>query len=321
MKKETMRILRDPKGMPPCVVVLGMFDGVHRGHQSLLMQGRALADAAGVPLCVCTFEPHPLKVLRPELAPPMLTTLTERAVLFAQYGVDILSVLTFTRERAAQPPEEFLAGLKTDYSSVAVVCGFNFSFGDKGRGNAQMLQAWGQTEGITVAVAGDYRVDDDTVSSTGVRARLQGGDVTGAARLLGHYYTVSGPVVHGRQIGRTLGYPTANVCPPDGKVLPGHGVYVCTLTTTFGEFPAMVDIGSHPTLPDGRVTVEAHIPGVRINLYNRRVRLTFLKKLRGEICFPDREALIAQLRRDEKETQAYFDALREREEAEPWVLL
>ena len=170
-----MRIVRDPINMGSCVLVLGMFDGVHRGHQALLMAGRDLADQYGMPLHVCTFEPHPLQVLRKEAAPPLLTTLTERAQLMASFGVDALCVHTFTRKVAAQEPEDFLRQLDEVYNPHAIVAGFNYSFGSKGRGDGEMLKAWGAEHGCEVVIVPKVELDGDSVSSTRIRLMLREG--------------------------------------------------------------------------------------------------------------------------------------------------
>lgn len=297
-----MQILRNPGALSPCVLVLGMFDGVHRGHQALLMTGLELAEQSGLPLNVCTFVPHPLRVLRPQAAPPLLTTMTERARLMAGFGVDHLCILPFTTETAVETPKEFMDMLAQVYQPRHVVCGFNYSFGHMGAGSAASLR----DGGFDVTVVPEVVLGGETVSSTRIRRLLAQGDIHQATRLLGHSYTLSGRVMNGKHIGRTMGYPTANVEIPAEKALPAFGVYACWLQTASHIYPAVVNVGRHPTLPEGSVTVEAYALGQHLSLYGEKVRLLFLEHLRPEKRFDSVEALKAQITRDADEARTYF---------------
>ena len=305
-----MRILRDPVSLQRCVLALGTFDGVHLGHQALLMRGGELAGELGCPLVACTFEPHPLRVLRPEIAPSMLTTLPERAALMASYGVDNLCVTTFTRERADQSAEDYMDELTRVYQPAAVVCGYNFTFGRGGQGTGETLRAYGMAHGFETVIVPEVRVAGAPVSSSRIREALRQGDLPLVARLMGHAYTLSGRVADGKHIGRTLGFPTANVTISRGKALPAFGVYACWLETAMGYYPAVVNVGRHPTLPEGHVTVEAYVLDANLSLYGQRVRLTFLRFQRPERIFDGVEALQAQIAQDTEECRAYFAALR-----------
>ena len=305
-----MRILRDPKRLSPCVLVLGMFDGVHRGHQALLMRGDELAQEMVYPLCVLSFEPHPLRVLAPEKAPALLNTLPEKARIMQSFGVDGLCITTFDRARADQSPEDFMAEMVQTYAPVVVVCGFNFTFGKGGTGNGRMLREFGKKHGFRTVIVPEVLVEGETVSSTRIRKVLENGDISMANRLLGQAYTLSGKVENGKQLGRTMGFPTANVRSPRHKALPAFGVYDCWLETAEGGYyPAVVNVGSHPTLPEGQVTVEAHVlieADEPLDLYDQHVRLSFLRFQRAETRFDSKEALQAQIARDVEEARAYF---------------
>lgn len=305
-----MRILRNPSSMQPCVLVLGMFDGVHRGHQALLMAGVALSEATGLPLNVFTFEPHPMQVLRPESAPPLLTTLTERARLMADFGVDSLCILPFDRQTASQDPACFMDYMARVYQPRHVVCGFNFTFGSRGAGSGESLRAYGQEHGFDVTIVPEVILGRETVSSTRIRSLLQQGNIHEATRLLGHSYTLSGRVMNGKRIGRTMGYPTANVDIPKGKALPAFGVYACWMEVEERIYPAVVNVGRHPTLPEGSVTVEAYALDECLSLYGKKVRLSFLSYLRAEKRFAGVDELKAQITRDAQEAREYFDGMR-----------
>ena len=273
------------------------------------MAGVELAEETGLPLNVCTFEPHPLEVLRPEMAPPLLTTLTERARLMAEFGVDHLCILPFDRQLAAQSPERFMEALVRDYRPRHVVCGFNYTFGQRGAGNGENLRAYGREHGFDVTVVPEVVLGGETVSSTRIRDLLEKGSMHEATRLLGHSYTISGRVMDGKHIGRTMGFPTANVEIPRGKALPAFGVYACWMQVEERIYPSVVNVGRHPTLPEGSVTVEAYALDECLSLYGKKVRLMFLEFLRPEKKFDSVEALKTQINRDAQEAKEYFDEL------------
>lgn len=306
-----MKLLWNPAKTAPCVLVLGMFDGVHCGHQELLMTGDELAAKYGVDLNVYTFEPHPLERIRPDLAPPLLTTLPERSSLMASFGVTNFCVADFTPEMRDQTPEEFLQDVLDRYEPKAIVCGFNYTFGVKGSGNGEYLTAWGREHGVEIAIVPNVELRGGTVSSTRIRKLLEAGEVHEAALLMGHAYRLTGRVVHGKHVGRTLGYPTANIQPYHKKLLPAYGVYACWMETKDELWPAVVNIGRHPTVPGGvPVTVEAHaLTETPLDLYGQTVRLTLLERLRPEKSFSGMEELKAQIAEDTESAWAFFNSL------------
>ena len=301
-----MHIWVDPKQTDPCVLVLGMFDGVHRGHQRLLAVGNQLAQEEALPLRVCTFEPHPLAVLCPDKAPPMLTTLPERARCMLGFGVSDLCVLPFTQALAQEEPEDFLQRMAAAFRMRHVVAGFNNTFGRRGRGDGELLRRMGGTLGYQAHIVPAVEIDGAPVSSTRIRRLLQAGEIAQANRLLGHAYTLSGRVGQGKHIGRTMGYPTANVDVPPRKALPAYGVYACYLTVEGGTYPAVVNVGRHPTLPEGAVTVEAHVLDSCLMLYGKKVRLDFLHFQRPERRFDTVEDLRAQINADAQGARDFF---------------
>ena len=301
-----MRWIRDPERLEPGVLALGMVDGVHRGHQALLAEGEAIARAEGLPLAVCTFEPHPLEVLRPDLAPKRLATPMERAQLMARCGADVLAEIRFTRALADREPGDFLRGLAERFRPACVVCGYNFTFGRGGRGDGEFLTRWAAANGIGTVIVPAVCVAGKPVSSTRIRGCLAAGDVSEAARLLGHTYSLTGPVLHGKRQGRTMGFPTANVRIPARKQLPAYGVYLCGVTYQGAEHPGIVNVGRHPTLPEGGVTVEAHVLDDARDLYGLPVRVSFLRFLRPEKPFRGKEELAEQIARDKEAALAFF---------------
>lgn len=302
-----MRVIR--KGLPAGkrVVALGTFDGVHLGHGKLIHSAKMLAANTDVPLRVCTFNRHPLEVLRPDNPPELLSTTPEKAAEMCRLGVDEMELIPFDRETADLEPEAFLERLRSSMEVRAVVAGWNYTFGRKGRGDADLLTADGKAHGYKVLIVPPETLEDGTaISSTLVRQKLKEGLMAEAGALLGRGYTITGTVAPGKHQGRTLGFPTANIAPWKRKALPKYGVYTCLLETAENAFPAVANIGLQPTLPSGSVTVEAHILDNSPELYGRKVRLTPLKMLREEKRFDSPEDLRKQIEKDRDEALALF---------------
>lgn len=298
--------LTPPAKCDPCVVVLGMFDGVHLGHRELLATARAWARKDHLPVCVMTFQRHPIEVLRPDMAPPLLTTLPQRAQLMAGQGVDSLVALPFTRETAAQPAEDFLRELCRRFRPRHIVCGFNYTFGHKGMGNGEMLQRMEKELGYQTHIVPPVTYAGDSISSTRIRGLIQNGNMTLANQLLGEPYAITGRVETGKRVGRTLGFPTANLALPKGRVIPAYGVYTAWLETDDKRYPAVLNVGRHPTLPEGHATMEAHVLDEKVMLYGKKVRIVFLHFQRGERRFESVEALKTQIARDAEAARAWF---------------
>jgi riboflavin kinase/FMN adenylyltransferase len=290
-----------PAGFGPSVVVIGNFDGVHRGHVHVLRT--AAAEANGRHVVAITFDPHPMAVLRPEHAPSMLTGVEDRAGLLAAAGADAVFALPFSREVAAWTPDEFIDRvLVSGLGAAVVVVGANFRFGARASGDVESLRSHGGFEVIAVPLEGGPQV----WSSTYIRQCLAAGDVEGAAEALGRDYAVSGLVVKGDQRGRELGYPTANV-PVGEAAVPADGVYAGWLTRadTGERFPAAISVGTNPTFAGQRERrVEAYaLDRDDLELYGVRVEIAFHARIRGMVAFDGVEALIDTMRGDVERTR------------------
>ena len=297
-----MRIVRGLESFPPdppaSAVALGAFDGIHVGHRAILGTAVSIARARSLPALACTFDPHPLDVLQPGGAPVPITTLAERLALMEETGVDGVVVLEFTRGLAAMEPEAFVKDvLLTRLGARDIVVGFNHRFGHRARGDARLLTELAPGLGFTAHIVPPQVVDGVAVSSSEIRALLQRGDVASAARFLGRPYGVGGRVVRGAGRGRTLGFPTANV-ETDRPLLIPTGVYACRGRVDGGIYPTVVNIGVRPTFAEQTLAVEAHLLDFSADLYDRELRLEFIRRLRGEQKFPSPEALKKQIALD-----------------------
>jgi riboflavin kinase/FMN adenylyltransferase len=292
-----------PADLGRTVVSVGNFDGVHLGHRHVLAVAREEADRLGVATVVAvTFDPHPMAVLRPEHAPPTLTSIRTRARLIADCGVDALFVLPFDRAVAALAPEEFVEQVLVGaLHARGVVVGANFRFGARAAGDVALLHELGRGrdfEVVGVPLDGGPQV----WSSTYVRQCLACGDVAGAAEALGRPFSVRGVVVEGDKRGRDLGFPTANVPTPGDEAAPADGVYAGWLTRrdTGERFPAAISVGTNPTFDGERERrVESYVLGRDdLDLYGVEVQVDFVERLRGMVRFEGVEALVETMRDD-----------------------
>jgi riboflavin kinase/FMN adenylyltransferase len=291
------RLLRQP------AVAIGNFDGVHLGHQRLLERARAAAARAGGESVVLTFEPHPAKVLAPKLAPPLLATPARKLELIAAEGMDVCVVEPFDGQLAASSPDWFTDELLArGLGAKHVVVGYDFTYGQKRAGTVDTLRAAGARLGFDVEVVSAVSQDGLVASSTKVREFVLEGNVAGARVLLGRPFDVDGRVVRGAGRGRTIGVPTANVA-IDGELLPRPGVYagrVRRLGDASGRWvDAAINLGTNPTFVQaGALSLEAHLLDFQEDIYDERVRVAFVARLRDEQRFASIDALIAQIQRD-----------------------
>lgn len=297
-------------GLPPTVtgtvLTLGTFDGMHRGHQDVIARLVRRAREASLPSVLLTFEPHPLAVVRPESAPPLLTLPAERLEVLAPLGLDYVVVLPFTPTLAAYTAEQFVdLVLRRRYRLRELFIGYDHGFGRGREGSAEVLQALGAARGFAVEVVRPVSVGGDAaISSTRIRRAVASGDLAAAAAGLGRPYSVSGRVVSGAGRGRTLGYRTLNLGPVDRrKLLPPEGVYAVRVQTPEGTHGGMLNLGPRPTFGDPEVGIEAHLFDVSGDWYGAWVRLDFVARLRDTRRFPGPDALRRQLDLDEQDAR------------------
>ena len=294
-----------PPGWGRCVLTIGVFDGLHRGHQQLVEATVARAAELGLPAVMMTFDPHPAEVVRPGSHPAELITLRRKAELAADLGIDAFLVLPFTPAVAATEPETFVHDILVERLHVAsVLVGENFRFGHRGAGGLELLRSLGAKFGFTAQGVDLVSKDTLPVTSTLVRAEVDAGDVHAAAQALGRPHRVEGIVVHGDgRGGSELGYPTANLDVVAHGAVPGDGVYAGWFLLGGRRSPAAISIGSNPTF-SGRVrTVEAFVLDEGGNFYGRRVALDFVERLRGMVKYDSVQELIEQIGRDVEQTR------------------
>jgi riboflavin kinase/FMN adenylyltransferase len=295
-----------PEDWGPSVVTIGVFDGVHRGHQRILAGAAGAAREFGLPLVVVTFDPHPSEVIRPGTHPALLCSLRRRSQLLAEFGADAVCVLQFTLEFSHLRPEEFVrAVLAERLHARRVVVGENFRFGHRAAGDLALLAELGEkydfrAEGIPLLAQ-----DGVIMSSSAIRELVAAGDVAGAARGLGRPHRVEGVVVRGEQRGKALGVPTANLETAEHAAVPADGVYAGWLASLDADgqetarWPAAISIGTNPTFDGQHRVVEAYaLDRDDLDLYGVHVAVDFAARLRGMVRFDSVDALVAQMRAD-----------------------
>jgi riboflavin kinase/FMN adenylyltransferase len=281
-------------------IAIGNFDGVHAGHRALLARAHELAEAHGALAVALTFDPHPSALLAPGGAPPRITSMARRLELFAAAGVDAVVVEPFTRELAGIPADAFVDDIViAALRARAIVVGYDFNYGQGRTGNVDSLRARGAAAGIEIAVVPPVMIDGEIAGSTRVRRHLRAGDLAQVERVLGRRWDVDGVVVHGAERGRAIGIPTANIA-PDVELAIAPGIYAVTLAVDGGPaLPAVASLGTNPTFVDaGQLVLEVHVLDWHGEIYDRRVRTTFVARLRDELKFASVEALLVQIHRD-----------------------
>ncbi|NKB89985.1 MAG: bifunctional riboflavin kinase/FAD synthetase [Acidobacteria bacterium] len=296
-------------GLPASAVTIGNFDGVHRGHQRVMKAAVTAGRDAGIPAVVCTFEPHTLKILRPDRAPSLLQTLEQRLAAIEQLGVDVVVVIPFDDEVAATGRRRFVDEFLCDelrVQSLHVSRGFSFGRGRGGR--TEYLEERAAEKQFTVVRVDAAQETGDTVSSSRIRAAVTEGRVADAAAMLGRPYSLSGTVIHGSGRGAQLGAPTANIAPLN-ECLPGPGVYVGQLQGPDLDASAVMNVGVRPTFTStDELSFEAHLLDFDGDLYEAEVELRFIDRLRDERRFESPDALSEQIQADAKMARRTLEA-------------
>jgi len=292
------------------VIALGNFDGLHRGHLKIIERvKRGAAEHGGTPMAM-TFDPHPPRVVRPDKAPALLMTKAQKLEAIADAGVQGAAIVRFTSDLSRWDPEMFVRTVLVDWLHVAEVwVGANFLFGRDRSGNFSILRLLGSRYGFKAEKIDPVRYKDFVVSSTRIRRLVSEGRVDEAGALLGHQYCLDGSVIRGDQRGRTLGFPTANLC-SENELLPPHGVYATTTRINEVVHASVTNVGTRPTVDaSGRTVVETHIFNLDRDLYGQSIRVGFVQRLRDERAFESLEQLRAQINADCQRARVLFGRL------------
>ncbi|MBR5291867.1 MAG: bifunctional riboflavin kinase/FAD synthetase [Clostridia bacterium] len=279
-------------------IALGTFDGLHKGHRRILEAMEQTAEELGLHKAVYTFSNHPLEAFG--MAPKRLMTDEERLSGLSKYGEVIAE--RFDRELASTAPEEFARRMAEEYGMAVAVAGFNFTFGSRGSGNMELLREYGAKYGFEVLEIPPLEYEDEPISSTRIRAAIEGGEISDANSMLGRPYFITGPVIANKGIGRRIGFPTANVRADGQLVLPKSGVYACYVLLGDRRYGAATNVGCNPTVYGETITIEPHILNFNEGIYGEMLTVEFIEYLRGEIKFPTVEELSAQIGRDAEKT-------------------
>ena len=297
-----MRVIHDTQAItePGVMATIGFFDGVHLGHRFLIDEVKAAAAQRGLPSAVITFPTHPRSVLQQAYQPRLLNSFADKLRLLATTGVDYCIVLDFTEALSQLSAEAFLRILATQWRVKGLVIGYDHRFGHDRRDGFEQYVEYGQRWGIEILKVAAFDAGHTAVSSSEIRRLVQEGKVERAAQLLTYAYHISGRIVSGYKVGRTLGFPTANIQPDDPmQLLPGIGVYAVWVEVAGQRYKGMLYIGSRPTLDNGtQLSIEVHILHFSGDIYNDPIRVSFAHFVRGDEKFDSLEALKAQLMRD-----------------------
>ena len=295
-----------PRLADGAVITVGTFDGVHLGHRDLLARVGERAARRALPALLVTFEPHPLQIVNPSAAPLLLTTTSEKLEFVAESGLDYAVVVPFTPALASLDPAAFVERVLLDrYCVRELLIGHDHGFGRGRAGDIHMLRELGRQHDFAVDVVDAVAVDNVPVSSSAIRRAVSYGDLDGASRMLGRRYAFSGRVAHGNERGRLLGFPTLNIALTSArKLLPPAGVYAVLLQSEQGSFGGMMNLGARPTFGDSKLSLEVHLFDASGDWYDTAVRVEFVERLRDVARFDSADALVAQLRADERAARA-----------------
>jgi len=308
-----MNIYSDPLGVdePPreAVLTIGNFDGVHLGHQAILKYVVERSDGLGTVGAAMTLDPHPIKLLRPRMAPKLLSTLDQRLELIGRTGIEVALVVPFTHRLARMPAESFVKDVLVDRLGIReVYIGANFRFGADRGGDVALLERMGAELGFKAAASPIVELEGGVVSSTRVRQAVSDGEMVEAAAMLGRHHFIDGSVLEGKRLGRKLGFPTLNI-EVDNEIEPANGVYITAVhIPSFGRtFASVTNVGTRPTVYENSIlTIETHLLDFMADVYRESVRLFFVKRLRDEVSFRSTVQLMAQIQKDVEASRLFF---------------
>ena len=305
-----MNLIEDtyPQALPPTVATIGFFDGVHLGHRNLINQVKIAASQCGWCSSIITFPVHPRQVIQSDYQPKLLSSPEEKIELLSQTGVDNCILLPFTQELSKLTAYEFMQLLYDKYKVRMLVIGYDHRFGHNRAETFEDYCRYGRELGIHIMQATAYTQEQDKVSSSAIRRALLSGDVMTAQKYLGYNYFLEGTVVSGYQVGRKIGFPTANLRVDfSNKLIPSIGVYAVCVYVAGQQWKGMLSIGYRPTINNGNdLSIEVHILDFQGDIYNQKMRLEFIEFLRPEIKFDSIDELIAQMHKDKEETIKVF---------------
>ena len=293
--------------MTKTVLALGMFDGMHIGHKKLIDTAVLLAKHNGLEPAVFTFSNHPQELFGGKGKVARLISNEKRAELMRRLGVKRIEEVEFTREICSMQPAEFVDMLKEKLDPQIIVAGFNYTFGKGKKGDAELLKKLALDRGIDVAIVPPVLMNKQPVSSTRIRELIEKGDVSTVQLLLGRAYTLSGTVVEDRRIGRTIGFPTANILPDPTRAIPADGVYISMAEVDGNTMPSVTNIGTNPTVGGRKRTVETNIFDFETEIYGQELTVYFVKRLRPVKTFGSLEELKAQITKDSAQARRYFN--------------
>ena len=293
------------------IVVLGMFDGVHTGHEALFDIAREIQERTRLCICVCTFKNHPIELITGEKV-PLLMTVKEREERMKALGADEVVFDDFTESIRDMDCTGFVKMIKSRFDANYVIAGYNYTFGRGGTGDAQLLKSLGEKNAICVEIVQKVMYNGEAVSSSRIRNAIKSGDITQANEMLHTHFCISGIVEYGRQVGRQLGYPTANIRNTEGKVLPKMGVYASYVHIDGKTYKGITNVGTNPTFGEFDTSIETHILDFDEDIYGKRITVSFLSFVREQKKFSGMTELKEQIDADTKKVREYFEHIKKR---------
>ncbi|MBU3189262.1 bifunctional riboflavin kinase/FAD synthetase [Clostridium bowmanii] len=284
----------------PTYIALGSFDGLHLGHMHLINRTVELSEENNVKSMICTFKNHPLSVINKEICPKLIMDNETKINLLKNTGIDIVNFVNFDKDFMKITPEEFIKNMVNFYNAKGIVVGFNYRFGYKNLGDIEMLKKHSIKLGYKLYICEAISKDNEVVSSSSIRHLIAEGDITKVNELLGRPHIITGKVVKGKQLGRTIGFPTVNLNYNKEYILPKGGVYYTLVKHDNNIYKAITNIGYNPTVEGGKLSVETYILNFDKQIYGEEVKINFIDRMRDEVKFDTIEELREQLIKDKK---------------------